>query len=660
MNSYSSEEFIRSNWYEVFKNDIDSVKVIFFVGFSLRYDLDIRRAITSRKGLKEKTFFIVSDSITHKNEDILSQYGQVPKIGTKGFAQKIMEFDKTFIKEKSYNKPLYAFSEFEKDEPTYRRVTDIDVINLLYRGEYYNDIFVHNSTNENYMFKRDAIEIVLKLVQNNKKFIILESDLGNGKTCTMNILKYELNKLGHVFTLVNGDENINDDIDNIVNNYDGRKFIFIDNYHNNFDVLKIIDQYDISDMNVILSERSYINDLLYNDLLSINQCNEKNTELVSLNTLSNREVISLIKLLDKYNLWRKNSNWKISNKKYFIKNTCNRCLKDTLMEVFNSYVIKEKIRALIGKIKKNKNAEKILLLSIIDNLVNMNLNLDDYLYFLDLITISTEIKKDMYVNELLDIDKNRIKIKSSILANFIICNNNYSNKIIDLTIDIMNKLDNKSYNNKYRSIQFSLISFSNVQLLIKENDNNFNNIVIRYYESIKNNSYCNNNVFFWIQYANARIALKQFFEAKICLDKAEAEKKIGKEYLQYDTCYSRYLLENQLFTGEKEGAYFVFEKAHNGIYNNRNSKERWHFPLKQTYLYYEYYKKFYKTFSNEEKSFFIINCKQIYDKICEYFSVRSTIDNKVNHRVLLSKKKLEYILSDYKTREEVASTEDNK
>lgn len=660
MTSYSSTNFIESDWYEVFKNDIDSSKAIFFIGFSLKYDLDIRRAITSRKNLKEKTFFIDSEYISGKNEEILSEYGQVFKIGVDGFAKLVEKIDKEYIKPSGYKEPLYAFSQYDKDEPDYRRVRDIDVINLLYRGEYLKDLLAHNSTNERYIFKRDAIKNTLDLINEGKKFIILESDFGNGKTFTLNVLEYELNKLGYVFKLANSAEDVNKDIDNIMQNYEGKKFIIIDNYHNSFKVLNILDKYNLSEITVILTERSYINDLLYNDLLSIKQCDEKNTQIISLNRLSNDEIDSLIGLLNNFNLWGKRSKWKFSDKRRFIKSDCNRSLKEVLIETFKSNVIKAKLDEIINIINKDKTAEIIMLLSIISNLVNLDLNLDDYLHLLSLTNLSLEIKRDININEIMNIDNSEIKVKSSILADFIISNTDYSDKIIDLIIKIMNILDNKSAIEKYSNIQFSLISFSNIQLLIRAKGQRFKDLIIRYYESIKNNNYCNHNVFFWIQYANARISLNEFVEAKLCLDKADSEKEPGRNYPQYDTCYSRYLLENQLNSKDKKNAYNVFEEAHRGIYNNKNSKDRWHFPLKQTYLYYEYYKVFYSSFTESEKGLFILRCQEIYNKITDYMSVRNDIDGKANHRVLNSKRKLEYILGTYLNNEEIASTKAKK
>lgn len=657
MCSYSSTEFIESDWYEIFKNDIDSAKAIFFIGFSLKYDLDIRRAITSRKGIREKCFFIDSIHLTSKNEDILSKYGSVLKIGTDGFANIVKDISNSYVKPEGFKEPLYVFEEYDKVEPPYVKVRDEDVINLLCRGEYIRDLLIYNSINNKYVFRREAVKKVLDLIENGKRFIILESDFGNGKTCTLNILQYELSKVGNVFKLINIDGDISCDVDNILSSYMGKKFIIIDNYHHYFKVLDIMDKYNLDDCVFILSERSYINDTLYSDVLQLHQADEGNTSIISLNRLSNTEIESIIKLFNKYNLWGINSKWSYKEKKDYIKCDCNRELKDVLIGMFDAPIIKSKLQEILNTVRNNRNAEKIIIMSIIENLVNLDLNLDDYLYFLSMTEISLKIKDNDMINELIDIEENNIKVKSSILAQLIINNSNISDKIVDLLISIMNKLDKKRNTEKYRNVQFALISFSNIQLLIKEKGPRFNNLIIRYYENIKNTRYCNNNVFFWIQYANARISLKQFVEAKLCLKKAQSEMRDNRYYPQYETCYSRYLLENQLHYNIKERAYEIFEQAHNGIYNNKNSKDRWHFPLKQTNLYYEYYKKFYDTFTDTEKSLFILHCKEIFNKINDYIDVRKRLDGKINHRVIYAKRCIERILNTYITNEEVASTQ---
>ena len=43
--SYLAEDFIKSKWIEIFRGDIKACDAIFFVGFSLDYDLDIARII---------------------------------------------------------------------------------------------------------------------------------------------------------------------------------------------------------------------------------------------------------------------------------------------------------------------------------------------------------------------------------------------------------------------------------------------------------------------------------------------------------------------------------------------------------------------------------------------------------------------------------------
>lgn len=643
--SYLSESFINSKWYEVFKNDIDSVKAVFFVGFSLNYDLDIKRAISSRKGFKEKAFFIDIQDISTKSEDIISRFGNIQKIGVDGFAKRIEEISVDYEKPLYYREPLYSFSELSKDEPTYTRVADTNISHLLFFGDLSYDVLYHNRFREAYVFERDVVEKVKKAIEKDIKVMIIESDFGNGKTIAVNVIKYELLKYGTVFELLTSDEDYNRDIDNIVNNYHGSKFLIIENYHNYFKVLKALECYDMSNVYIILTIRSYINDLFYNDLLELNYFKEESATLITLNELSDVEINSLIKLLDQYNMWGSKFLNSTNEKRTYIKEECKKNLRNVLAGVLDSPVIRKKLEDIISPIKENVVSEKIFLLSLINSLVNLNLNLDDYLHLLSLTNLSSDISRNPELNEIIKIDDNEVIIKSSIFAEFIIKNGNYSDKIIDQLINIMYKLDNVATTDKYTNIQFSLISFSNIQLLIKEKNEAFNNLIIRYYESIKNLKYCNKNIFFWIQYANARISLKQFTEAKLCLENAEALKELRKTYHQYDTCYARFLLENQIYIKEVTNAYGVFAEAHNLIYNNKNKKDRWHFPLKHTILYYNYYEQFYETFSIEEKAMFILSCHKIHEKINDYLRAKESTDGKADYRVLNALSKIEMIIN---------------
>ena len=59
--SYLTNTFINSPWIRFFQTDIRTAKAIFFIGYSMQYDLDIQRIVFMNKDLREKIFFIICD-----------------------------------------------------------------------------------------------------------------------------------------------------------------------------------------------------------------------------------------------------------------------------------------------------------------------------------------------------------------------------------------------------------------------------------------------------------------------------------------------------------------------------------------------------------------------------------------------------------------------
>ena len=61
--SYLTADFIQSNWLSIFRTDLKSAKAIFFIGYSMKYDLDLQRTVYGAN-VHDKTFFITLKSAT--------------------------------------------------------------------------------------------------------------------------------------------------------------------------------------------------------------------------------------------------------------------------------------------------------------------------------------------------------------------------------------------------------------------------------------------------------------------------------------------------------------------------------------------------------------------------------------------------------------------
>ena len=85
--SYTSEDFISSDWITLFDSDLKTADAIFFIGFSMNSDLDIKRVINRDPETFQKSYFIVWDQEKPPVIRTLENYGQVLPINVSGFVE---------------------------------------------------------------------------------------------------------------------------------------------------------------------------------------------------------------------------------------------------------------------------------------------------------------------------------------------------------------------------------------------------------------------------------------------------------------------------------------------------------------------------------------------------------------------------------------------
>jgi hypothetical protein len=83
--SYLTNDFRDNEWCSLFRQDLVIANAIFFVGFSLKYDLDLKRIIYSTPELREKCFFIVREKEDSTTLKAISKFGTALSIGSQAF-----------------------------------------------------------------------------------------------------------------------------------------------------------------------------------------------------------------------------------------------------------------------------------------------------------------------------------------------------------------------------------------------------------------------------------------------------------------------------------------------------------------------------------------------------------------------------------------------
>jgi hypothetical protein len=140
--SYLTDDFEKSKWVELFKGDIKACDAIFFVGFSLDYDLDISRIIYNGD-IQDKAFFIVWDKEDDVNKESIKEFGDVQAISLSGFVQKIKEAQKNYTPPiiKIFEPLCFLQPKLDNNLPT---IKDSDFYDLLLLGKLNEHILYHS------------------------------------------------------------------------------------------------------------------------------------------------------------------------------------------------------------------------------------------------------------------------------------------------------------------------------------------------------------------------------------------------------------------------------------------------------------------------------------------------------------------------------------
>jgi hypothetical protein len=93
--SYSCDTLEGNEWFELFKGDLQTVKAIVIIGYSMQFDIDIKRLL-STPAVRDKVIFIDKPSPDEVDKRLLERYGSCEFLGIESFAEKVEETKRTF------------------------------------------------------------------------------------------------------------------------------------------------------------------------------------------------------------------------------------------------------------------------------------------------------------------------------------------------------------------------------------------------------------------------------------------------------------------------------------------------------------------------------------------------------------------------------------
>lgn len=621
--SYLTQLFLDSSWQNLFEYDIKDSDLIVFIGFSLKYDLDIKRVLWEDGDTKNKCVFIMADGENQQNLKRANRFGVPFPIGLEVFGKKIIEAKRSRpVVATKLNRPLLCFRTPVIQNTSVAKIPDRSITDLFLFGKV-DDLLLQKSSEYPdtlcYYINRTELELVLKQLESGAKDILVHSDLGNGKTLFIKGLMLRLLKEGYkVYEYTKYYASLTDEIEKICSEGNPNTVIIVENYNTNRRIVEAIQTYR-SKQRLIVSERSVTNDMSYDWLRDMVK---RDFYEVDVNRLNDSEINQCMSILDQFGLWRKYSDLHYDKKIELLRVHCKSSMKLILLDVINSSDIRKRIEGDIEKISVDRDLYQAMVLMLVSNLLDWNISLDDISYALgNTIKGNASFRRNEVIKEYVDFGNAELKVKSSILSEVILTHIMDVDVVRETLVKAFRNFDKNHGNPEYRKYMITILSYASLQRVFnKEEGDVFNSNIVVLFEDIRSCKFCENNPHYWLQYAIAKLGEQKYDEAKMYFDNAYsfAKRRSGFDTYQIDNHYARYLLENVIYTNADHEYFKAFRQAHSILTDKSHLKDTKYYPFKVARSYHPFYHKFKTRMDKKEQAFFHQACLQIDAMIKSY------------------------------------------
>lgn len=622
--SYNNMKFFDTPWYSYLIDELHSAKAIFIIGLSFSSDLDIRRIVSSEE-LKEKIFFIERENLSDSNRKFLNKYGRVLLCGIQRFCEDLSAVTIDNVTEKK----VLFYKSFKKANlrNSLLKAEDRDVYELFFNGKEKDGIYKKDE-NRRYetLVNREKVSDIITGIREGKSYIVY-SDLGNGKSIFINQIIDLCPDMEFYFLKQVVNNKILNEIKHLCS--DGKTKVIICDPANLFlDVLKKFADFDLANIRFIFVMRSSMYDNYYNAIYDVIESmqNVQFMNPINLDVLTHEELLELDFLISNYGFYGDLAGLSQNRRINYLKNECKSRFQNILLYLFEALHIIERFVESIGSLKENSELRRILILTFVSGILELGLNLNDYKILLNINDAERIIKRSKNCGDLLDIEKGKVAVKSSIIAKELMMKTDVFSKdeVFQVLISVMQKLDNLYLGSeKYKNAMINLVSCSYISYVFGYQMDSGK--LIEYYEKVKELKFCKNNLFFWEQYAIVCVNINQFDRAERYFKTAYAlAKQRGRTFSAYqiDNHYARFLLEKQLYYRNNKDSLAVFIEAHRLLNKNseveRSQKNSRYYKFRVARAYKDYYDAFASRYDQPDKDIFLKRCKELYFGLLNY------------------------------------------
>ncbi|EMF0078757.1 SIR2 family protein [Enterococcus hirae] len=643
--SYIDTNFLNSTWRTEFEIDIEHAQAIFFVGFSLNYDLDLKRLISIDKRYKEKIFFINGREVGIIERNSLSKYGTVLDMTAEEFSNYLCVQKESYIPKVDEEIRTFSF-EKKKFKLSKEKVRAQDISDLLFMGTLDEEKLYSNLKQSRYVVFRSELNSITDNINTSELFIV-HSALGNGKSIFLKSVEYEMFMQGYTVYSFNGNSsNILNDIERL-KNLKEKVVVIIDDYYSLKNQFKYFVRLNKKNFKFVIAGRTNINNNnMVSSFIDNGGFNKEKVRNININSIDEIETDFLFRIVTDYNLWGRRSSDNQSKKRTFLKKNGKQGFKNIALELVKSNNILNKLFSIYNKL--NPKQKEVVLSLLISNLIRSHLSVKQILTITKNTDLSQEDVENADFKEFVDISNDKVMLHSSIAAKELLRLEEDKFSVIKLMEKMLKTADSIDSRNTYEYFKRQIVSFSNLKLIltgVKEDE--VNQLAVEYFENIRNERFTKENPFFWLQYGIQKIDEKKYPIADVFLNNAlsYADKRGYSDFYQINAQKARGMIEQLMYDGiNADNSYPIFEKAHYLLVSDlekiKNDKS---YQLAQGKLYELYFTEYYEKLDSVKQASFNLLATQFKNRVDEYIELLDSKGEKPNYKIIQSRNALNRI-----------------
>jgi len=622
--SYLTQMFTNSKWKTVFNADLRECEHVFFIGYSL-YDLDIEKILVQNPDIYKKCIFITEEKPSKSLERKLLKYGAVVKIGVAGFLNGLAESLACWGDVKStfrYESVLGYDSVIPDAE-----VTTKDIISLFLYGKEKQSAIkggVLSGDSNYYIFRRKIKDLDDDLKRHS--CVVVHSKLANGKSMfCLGAMEY-LTSIGYtVFVLDNGKDITSKEIEHLKN--EKKPVLIIENYHRHISSLKLLGAMNMDNIKLLLTCRTELQEIYVENLDDLGWSSFE----VDVNYLTTEELNSMAGIMGSNGLFGERSNLNEKQRFDYLNKNCRREMSLILADILKAPQVTERLNELLSKVGKDSELEECLLACSIASYLGYEFDSLD----IQTLTSARGIDKVKYLkdeNTSQILEKNSqglVVLKNPVLAKYILSSKigKNPNDFLKFLVDFYGNLNKySSGERKYYDLMKDINVFSNQLKLFGESNCN---IINDFYDRVRLYSDNSRNHHFWLQFAIAKLSIKEYGDAKTYIETTISLAKERRYNFDWVNCqYARLIIETAHLAGSAKEVIERLKFAASLIVNQNNR----HYPFRVACSFVDFAMENQATIDFETKSVIAEILRQFDAK---YFKTIAELRNK-EHPVMLS------------------------